>query len=190
MDKNISQAFNKLFERHRIVFWYDSEKELRLDFEKLELESIEKIAINNNEFAIKYRILREQPQQKFLLYHEGKEPDYLDNWLLDVQLAQGKFSTDQASLLLTELELGLEFADIIESHSEFFRSNQRRESLKKLLQPQDTKTNICLKMLAVCTTAEPRLDSILERLLEESAQDKNEKLKLCDRTQLTEFFWQ
>ena len=190
MDKNISQALNKLFERHRIVFWYDSEKELRLDFEKLELESIEKIAINNNEFAIKYRILREQPQQKFLLYHEGKEPDYLDNWLLDVQLAQGKFSTDQASLLLTELELGLEFADIIESHSEFFRSNQRRESLKKLLQPQDTKTNICLKMLAVCTTAEPRLDSILERLLEESAQDKNEKLKLCDRTQLTEFFWQ
>ncbi|EAM48199.1 BREX-1 system phosphatase PglZ type A (plasmid) [Crocosphaera watsonii WH 8501] len=190
MDKNISQALHKLFERHRIVFWYDPEKELRSDFEKLELADIEKIYINNNEFGIKYRVLRQQPQQKFLLYHEGKEPDYLDNWLLDVQLAQGKFSTDQVSLWLTELELGLEFTDVIESYSEFFRSNKRREALKQLLQPQDTKTIIRLKMFAVCTTAEPRLDSILERLLEEYAQDKNEKIKLCDRTQLTEFLWQ
>ncbi|MEA5536782.1 BREX-1 system phosphatase PglZ type A [Crocosphaera sp. XPORK-15E] len=190
MDKNISQALHKLFERHRIVFWYDTEKELRSDFEKLELEDIEKIEINNHEFGIKYRILREKPQQKFLLYHEGKEPDYLDNWLLDIQLAQGKFSTDQVSLWLTELELGLEFVDVVEPHSEFFRSSERREALKQLLHPHDTKTAIRLKMLAICTAAEPRLDSILERLLEEYSQERDKKFKLCDRTQLTEFLWQ
>ncbi len=91
MNQQIKQALTKLFERHRIVFWYDTEKELRSDFERLELENIEKIEIKNNEFGLKYRVLKEQPQQKFLLYHEGKEPEYLDNWLLDVELAQGKF---------------------------------------------------------------------------------------------------
>lgn len=190
MDLNIKQALNKLFERHRIVFWYDTEKELRSDFERLELEGIEKIEINHNEFGLKYRILREQPQQKFLLYYEGKEPEYLDNWLLDIQLAQGKFCTDQVSLWLTELELGLEFGDVVQPHREFFQSRQRREALKQLLHPHDTKTNIRLKMLAVCTAAEPRLDTILERLLEEYAQQQDEKIKLCDRAGLTKFLWQ
>ncbi len=150
---NLKTALTKLFERHRIVFWYDTEKELRSDFERLELENIEKIEIKNNEFGLKYRVLKEQPQQKFLLYHEGKEPEYLDNWLLDVELAQGKFSSDQVSLWLNELELSPEFADVLAPHREFFLSNKRRESLKQLLQPHDTKTNIRLKMLAVCTAA-------------------------------------
>ena len=41
MNQQIKQALTKLFERHRIVFWYDTEKELRSDFERLELENIE-----------------------------------------------------------------------------------------------------------------------------------------------------
>jgi uncharacterized protein (TIGR02687 family) len=190
LNQQIKQALTKLFERHRIVFWYDTEKELRSDFERLELENIEKIEIKNNEFGLKYRILKEQPQQKFLLYHEGKEPEYLDNWLLDVELAQGKFSSDQVSLWLNELELSPEFADVLAPHREFFLSNKRRESLKQLLQPHDTKTNIRLKMLAVCTAAPPRLDSILEQLLKEYAEQQDEKFKLCDRTGLTKFLWQ
>ncbi|MBN0009564.1 BREX-1 system phosphatase PglZ type A, partial [Pseudomonas aeruginosa] len=92
-----------LFEKQRIVFWYDNRLEFRADFESLELPGVEKIELANNEFGVKYRILREQPEQKFLLYREGAEPAYLDNWLLDVQLASGNtFRTDQLALWLAE----------------------------------------------------------------------------------------
>ncbi len=33
MENRIAQALNKLFDRNRIVFWYDAKKELRADFE-------------------------------------------------------------------------------------------------------------------------------------------------------------
>ncbi len=88
MNECIAQALTKLFERHRIIFWYDSKKELRSDFEALDLPGIEKLELANNEFGVKYRLLREKPEQKFLLYHEGPQPEYLDNWLLDVQWAE------------------------------------------------------------------------------------------------------
>ena len=118
----IRQALSKLFDRHRIIFWYDAKRELRQDYESLELPDIEKIELRNNEFAVKYRILREQPNQKFLLYHEGPQPGDIDDWLLDVRLAHDEFRTDQASLWLNDLDLGPEFADIVQSHGEFFNA--------------------------------------------------------------------
>ena len=112
MESRIAQALNRLFERHRIVFWYDTKQELRNDFEALELAGIKKLELTNNEFGVKYRLLREEPEQKFLLYREGPQPANLENWLLDVQLAQGVFRTGQVGLWLAELELGLEFTDL------------------------------------------------------------------------------
>ncbi|MFH0725171.1 MAG: hypothetical protein V2B19_02265 [Pseudomonadota bacterium] len=66
MNDRIVQALTKLFERYRIVFWYDAKKELRADFEALALDGIEKVELTNNEFGVKHRILRAQPEQKFL----------------------------------------------------------------------------------------------------------------------------
>jgi len=122
LHKRISQALTKLFDRHRIVFWYDAKQELRDGFEALQLPGVEKLELLNNEFGIKYRLLREQPEQKFLLYREGPQPADLDNWLLDVQLAHGEFRTDQVAIWLSELELGMEFTDVVQSHTEFFQS--------------------------------------------------------------------
>ncbi len=129
---------------------------MRSDFEALELPGIEKLELVNNEFGVKYRLLREKPEQKFLLYHEGPQPEYLDNWLLDVQLAQGEFRTDQVGLWLSELELGLEFADVVQAHEEFFKAVKRKDSLKRLLKPDDTPGMVRLKMLGVCAGVEPK----------------------------------
>ena len=85
----IQQALGNLFDKQRIVFWYDTRREFRADFEALSLPDVEKIELANNEFGVKYRVLREQPEQKFLLFTDGPEPEYLANWLLDVQLASG-----------------------------------------------------------------------------------------------------
>ena len=190
MNERIAQALIKQFDRDRIIFWYDSKQELRDDFESLELDRVIKIELKNNEFAIKYRILREQPKQKFLIYHQGAQPADIDNWLLDVQLAHGQFRTDQVALLLADLELGLEFAEVIQEHTEFFQAAKRKESLKRSLAANDTQGMLRLKMLAVCASADPRLDAIAEQLLAELANEQDTKIKLISRCGLDGFLWE
>lgn len=190
MSSRIAQALIKLFQRHRIVFWYDTKRELREDFESLSLPGIEKLHLTNNEYRIKYQVLREQPEQKFLLYREGPQPADLDNWMLDVQLAHGEFRTDQVAIWLSELELGLEFSELAQTHVEFFQANKRKDALKKLLKADDTASQIRLKMLAVCAVSEPRMDTVVESLLQELADGQEEKVKLIGRCGLDGFFWE
>jgi len=190
MSSQIERALIKLFERYRIVFWYDTKQELRDDFEALQLPGIEKLTLSNNEFGIKYRLLREQPDQKFLLYREGPQPADLDNWLLDVQLAHGEFRTDQVANWLSELELGLEFTDVVQAHGSFFEAVKRKDALKKLLKPDDTARQIRLKMLAACASSEPRMDAVMENLLQELAEGQDERIKLVGRCNLDGFLWE
>ena len=186
----IFQALTNLFGKQRIVFWYDVRREFRADFEFLMLPGVEKIELANNEFGVKYRLLRKQPEQKFLLYRDGPEPAHLDNWLLDVQLASGEFRTDQVALWLAELELGPEYASVLEAHIGFFDAVKRREALVKLLDKSDSQNMLRLKMLAVSAATEPRLDVILEQLLAELADGRDEKIKLVLRSGLDGFLWE
>lgn len=186
----IQQSLANLFGKHRILFWYDSKQELREEYEALALPGVEKIELCNNEYAVKHRILREQPTQKFLLYSHGPQPDALDNWLLDVQLAHGEFRTDQTAIWLADLELGLEFADLVNQHIEFFQASVRKNALKKLLANDDTPSMVRMKILAVCAGSEPRLDSILERLLEELVDGCEDSINLIERSALNAFLWE
>lgn len=187
---NISNALTNLFQKHRIVFWYDTKRELRAEFEALLLPGVETMELANNEFAVKHRILREQPTQKFLLYREGPQPLDLENWLLDVQLANGLFQADQVAIWLTDLELPPSFMELAQVHAEFFAANPRRMALKALLKPQDeTESSLRLKMLAVCAESEPRLDEITESLLAELAEGQETHLAFIRRCGLDVFLW-
>jgi len=186
---NMAQALEKRFEKHRIVFWFDAKKELRQEYEALEFSDIEKIELSNNQFQVKHRILREEADRKFLLYHEGEAPSDLDNWLLDVQLASDEFRTDQSGIWLNELGLGVEFTDIVNDHAFFFNAAGRREKLKKILATDDTQNAVRIKMLAVCAASDPRVENILEALLTESAIKNDEKLKLIENSGLDAFLW-
>ena len=190
MSNRIAQAISKKFEKHRIVFWYDTKQELRADFEALALPNVEKIEISNNELGIKHRILRGQPESKFLLFKSGPQPDDLNNWLMDVQLAHGNFRTDQVALWLAELELGLEFVDVVQAHAEFFNAAKRIASLKSLLKKDDTQGQLRLKMLAVCANSDERLDALLEHLLLELGEGKEDKFKLINRCGLDKVLWE
>ncbi len=153
------------------------------------MPEVEKIEIRNNEFRIKHRIIREQPARNLILYHEGPQPTDLDNWLLDVQLAYGELRTDQAAVWLGELGLGPEYSEIVHRHMEFFNSDKRRDKLKSIVDKEDSPGLLRLKLTAVCAYAEPRIDDILENLLVELAENKEEKINLIQRCGLNEFFF-
>lgn len=187
----ILQALGNLFEKQRIVFWYDTRQEFRADFAALDLAGVEKLELANNEFGVKHRVLRQQPEQKFLLYRHGPEPAHLENWLLDVQLASGNtFRTDQVALWLAELELGPDAYPLLEAHLVFFEAEKRRQKLKELLEPSDSQQALRHKMLAVCVGSDPRLDVILEALLAELAAGTDARIKLIERSGLHTHLWE
>lgn len=192
MSDRISQALSRLFDKHRIVFWYDTKQELRSDYDAISIPNVEKLEIANNEYGLKYRILREAPEQKFLLYKEGTQPEDLDNWLLDVQLAHGEFRTDQVAIWLSELELDFQRAEVVEAHAEFFQAIKRREALRKWLESSspDSDRQLRLKMLAVCAGSEPRMDSVVETLLQQLAEERDDGIRLIERCGLDSFLWE
>lgn len=192
MTDKITQALTKMFENNRIVFWYDEKKELRADFDAIEISGVNKVEIENNEFGLKYRILREQPEDKFLLFHEGPRPDDKDNWMLDLYLSYGEFRTDQIALWMAELGLGHEFTELLRENSVFFGSAARRNQLKDRLVPEDDHRDVRLKMAAVCcsTLVEPRLESILAALLREYSEGNDKKFARIERSKLSEFLFE
>ena len=90
-------------------------------------------AAEYNDFTIKYRLLSIEPEKKFLVYYEKDEPEYEDNWLLDIQLANTVFRTDKESILLSELDLPHSFIGILRKHLPFFRNKRLVKKLGTLV---------------------------------------------------------
>jgi uncharacterized protein (TIGR02687 family) len=191
MTDRITASLARLFDEHRIVFWYDSARDMRGAYEAVDLGGVEKVEIANNEFGLKYRMLRQEPKQKFLLFRDGPEPEMTDNWLLDVQLATAVFKADQAAIWLAELGLPGKYEAAVRDHVDFYRSGKRLERLKELEaeRPSDSVAAVQRKMLAVCAEADGAFDTVIEALLSQLAEGRDDALRLMDRAELTGFFW-
>ena len=155
----------------------------------MELSGVERIVVANNEFAVKYRILRKSPKQRFVLYREGPRPENCDNWLLDVELAYAVFKADQVAMWLGELGLPIGFEDVVREHQEFFRSAKRLGKLKAVARGDDTKVVMRMRMLGVCVGADGGFDTVIEALLGELAEGRDDSLRLIGRVGLDGYLW-
>ena len=190
MDERSIASLMKLFDQYRIVFWYDDKRTLREDFDALELSGVTKLEIADNEFALKYRLLREEPKTKFLLYHEGPKPSDEENWLLDLLLSHGQFHTDQTAIILSDLGLEAKFLSLINTHLAFFDSKVRLQHLKRMLSSQESVQQFPAKLLAVCTNNDnAQFEYSLMALLSEASQEGDEKLRLIQRCNLEAYLW-
>ena len=123
MRKNIKESLNDLFEEKRIVFWYDEKEEMKEEFRDIQLDNVEKIKIDNNEFSIKYKILKEQPKQKFLIYiTKLDKTKNEENWLIDVELYSRVYNADKIKIWMNELKLPPHFYECVKEHRIFFNS--------------------------------------------------------------------
>lgn len=151
---------------------------------------MEKQEVKNNEFEIKYRILKENPDRKFLLYFRKMQPNLTDNWLLDIELSNYVFQTDQHALYLQELELPMHLKEMVELHEEFFRSKERRQKLKEMLVPDDKENDIREKMLAVAfNVADANCTSYLLAHFNAFSREDDTIDKELHRFNLHKFYW-
>lgn len=190
INNKVQAALEKLFQQHRLVFWYDDKAEMTALFESLQIPGVGKITIENDEFTLKYKLLIETPNQKYLLYQAKSKPIDNENWLLDLLLSNYEFHTEASSLYLQDLALPSEFKSLIQQHEEFFANEKRLADLKALIEPEDRESKLRLKMLCIVCVCEPEWEKVLYSLFAEAFKGKQEKYKAIEKFDLDKFLWE
>ena len=170
MSNPIFEALDVQFRKHRILFWYDEEGKQRQCFDDFKLADVEKVELDNNEFAVKYRILKEGGTSRFLVYSPSPKPADEDNWLLDLNLQHFIFATNQAAITIQELEIDPAFEPVVNKYLEFFSNKKERLDPLKVVLSQFSSSlkeeDLCLAMLGVIVS-----DTRVERDHEKSLTD-------------------
>ena len=187
----IADSLERRFSDHRIVFWHDPDGQYASDLDSLDLVGVTTLRLANDEYAVKYRLLVEQPEGKFLVYRTGQVPTGVGNWLLDLELAFGVFTADRSSLVTQDLGLTAEGIDaVVQEHEKFFGAGKRVESLKSLISPDDDPDRLRAKMSAVVLgQREHRLLELTRTLLSENAKGSQAKYDALVDYGLDDFYW-
>ncbi len=190
--KRIHDSLHRVFERNRLVFWYDADGEWTETFDAFPEGSVVKLRVGGNEFGTKVRIVRDpSPEARFLVYIPTARPADADNWLLDLLLQGYEYRADKASLALQEVGLPHEFLYLAEEHAAFFRSEKRTLALKDLIDKDDQARDIRLKMMAVLAGTPVEVDAMLLHFLDTTAENVLfDPVQEClDGASLVEPFW-
>lgn len=190
INTKVQTALEKLLQQHRLIFWYDEKGEMTDLFNSIQIQNVEKVIVENNEFTLKHRLLIEQPNHQFIVYQPRAKPIDNENWLLDLLLANYEFHTEASSLYLQELDLPQEFKSLVQQHEEFFANEKRINDLRALLEPEDRESKIRLKMLSIICTTEPEWEKVLYALFVEAFKNKQDKQKVIEKFGLNFFLWE
>ncbi|NJC28499.1 BREX-1 system phosphatase PglZ type A [Neolewinella antarctica] len=178
---------------HRILLWYgNNQSELADAFAGVDLPEVTKVEVDNNAYATKVRILLDEPQRQFLVFHPGAPPPDTQNWLLDVELAYHIFATDLTTMHRQELGVPATFDRLIERYERFFRSGKRRGDLVQYLPAPEqlTAATFELALLGATIGCKPTLYDILLALLGADAGAGESKVKAVEDYRLTDVLWE
>ena len=154
----IDSALSRLFDEqgHRIIFWNDPDREFLNDLWLLKLENVQVVRLDQvGALEAKIRIERDEPKTRFLLYSPSEEPDFEDDWLLDIRLYARNFRADRASLLLDELGLTRQhLRQHLFDRRKFCDNKERLKKLQGFVAADDTEADLDRKMVTVIVKAD------------------------------------
>jgi uncharacterized protein (TIGR02687 family) len=165
----ITTALERLFneEGQRIVFWNDPEREFQMMVSMLGIDGVTTLRLDEvGALETKVRLERDEPTGKFLLYSPSEEPDYENDWLLDIRLYSRSFRADRASILLMELGLvNQTLRTHVADRRKFFDAKDRLQKLKSLVDKNDGAADLDRKMIAVVAKADqPELFNLVRTI--------------------------
>ncbi|KXS44090.1 MAG: DNA repair protein [Methanolobus sp. T82-4] len=197
--QSILKKFDTLgeFEKRKIVFWYDKdptadEEGLSYIREALDEKGIKLHVLDNNFFATKKMLEKDDAESSYLIYSAEAERDPTLNWLLDIQLYSERFENSRISDIKSEFGVeGYDLDGFLEKHQQFFASKKRVEPLKRMYQSDWRKEEFILGFLGVLSSSSTTdLKEIVRKILINSL-DENSNTVWEDiiRFELVEEFW-
>ena len=186
------------YETRKIVFWYDKDEtaddgELETIKSTLAREGIKLHRLNNNFFATKKLLEKDDTESNYLIYSRGKEREYESNWLLDIQLYSPRFENSKVSDIKSELNIeGYDLDKFLEANSRFFASKKRVSAFKQFYQKDWKEDEFVLGILAVLSGSSTiDLKEILRGLLVDDSLDEEDKRiwRRIEKYGLVDYFW-
>ena len=189
--KQLNDALSHLYvdDEARVVFWNDPDEEFGdfvsgLPFLNFGTTNVNVIKLNETGcLETKIRLEQKEPESKFLIYSPTEEPDYDDDWLLDVRLYSRSFRADRASIILDELGLANQhLREHLATRRKFFDNKERLHKLKQIVESPDHELDLDRKMIAVVTKSDQsELFTIVRTLFHAwSEVDDAEGISLAD----------
>ncbi len=199
MSDKIRKALNYNFHKYRLIFWYDEGGEMKDSFSSYNELGIEKVEIENNEFFLRYKLQKLNPEQKFLVYSTERRPADSSNWLLDLNLSGFVFASDKASLFLQNLDLDEKFRPFVHEHLDFFRNEKERQKpLKAIIIPEkENEDSLSMAMLSILAgrsrekreTLKSFTEILLSVFLNSFLDNDGSVWKSIKKYNLDSFFW-
>lgn len=197
--QRITDALSNLFASSPLVFWNDPDAEFASSVKGLTPVGVELIHLDTTPYLqAKIFVERSGLGAKFLFYSAKAEPDFANDWLLDVRLRSKVFRADSSSILLEDLGLtSQQLREHLKLRGKFLRAKDRVERLKRWVLPTDSADDLDRKMVAVLVRADQAdLSAILVRLFaglmpEEGANLDAESKSWADvvANELEDAFW-
>ncbi|WP_258190682.1 BREX-1 system phosphatase PglZ type A [Arthrobacter sp. PAMC25284] len=191
MASSISNHLAARFEQHRLVVWHDPEGSYVTDVNAYAPNGVVVLLVQNDEFSIKHRVLRDEPSTKFLIYRSGPVAEGPGNWLLDLELAYGVFTADHRALIRADLGLTTPGSEgLIAEHGTFFADAKLVAKLRPLLSTNDDLAKVQAKMCAVVLDQkEHTFSELIRTLLIQHAAGYSAGYEALVKQGLADFHW-
>lgn len=204
----LAARFEQEGERGRIVFWEDAKGQyagsvaalVGEDASEPILRGVKLVEVGHTPFSLRYRMMVENPDAKFLVYMPGDQPEPKDDWLLDLKLAYGpSFSADKLTMIANEVfpaastDTKAAWLAVMRRLSKFFESSERVERLCRRLTPNDDATDFQAKMVASLLklpVGSHSMQDIWRALLEQYAKGDESGMESITAMGLADFHWQ
>ncbi|NOJ60006.1 BREX-1 system phosphatase PglZ type A [Arthrobacter sp. 260] len=188
---SISEHLVARFEQDRLVVWHDPDSSYATDVDAHAPTGVAVLRVQNDEFGVKHRVLRDEPSRKFLIYRSGRVAEGAGNWLLDLELAYGVFTADRGALVRADLGLNAPGSDeLIAGRETFFGDAKLVSKLSALLRADDDLAKVQAKMCAVVLGQKEHSFSELTRtLLVQHAEGDSAGYEALATQKLVDFHW-
>ena len=186
------------YETRKLVFWYDgdqtaSEEDIASIRETLLEQKIRMHILKDNIFETKKLLEHDDTSSSFLVYSSEPEPEYEQNWLLDIQIYSERFENTRISDLKAEIGIeGYDLDPFLERHQKFFANKKRVATFKKIYEPGWKEERMIRGMIAVlCGTPAPdERENVKKILLGSLSEEDNLIYEELERYDLTRPFWE
>jgi len=194
--KQITNKLNAEFagDTRKIVFWYDDAAEFVDDIDskiKPELTGAKlHILKKDTMFQTKYLLERHDVESSYLVYAPFPKPDARNNVLEDMYLYSTPFSTDRATLIVTDLGVSNKLKPVFQKYIKFFAAKDRTQRFYDFEIETFTDETIEIALMsALCKTRTASIDEVLRVVLTDGGFDDNLYLAEFKKYGLLPAFW-